>query len=616
MEGVRQRKAIPGSGWRAGFLLALALTILAGITWLAGRQIAATVESDRWESHTYVVIQKLDRLLSALTDAETGQRGFLITGQAEYLEPYHAALGQIEQNLDLLKALTKDNPRQQQRLAQLEPLIRARQATLRTNIDLRATQGFEAASQSIAMGYGKQLMDQIRRQVTEAQEEEAQLLKQRIAVNQANARKTVHILIIGAALTYFLFLGAFVLLRREILVRRQMEADLRTTEVRYRRLFEAAHDGVLLLDTHSRRITGANPFITSLLGYSREELVGKELWQIGLLKDAEASRAAFGQLAREGHIRYEDLPLQTKTGETREVEFISNRYEENGHSVIQCNIRDITERKRLEAERAALLAREQRRAGELQRLNDCLRAKEEQLQAANRELNDFATIVSHDLRTPLRGVATLAKWLQSDYADKLDEEGRANLADMVKRVGWMDRMIEDILQYSRLGRTEERAEPVALAQLVPEVIENLRPPPEVQVRVAPGLPVVQGEPVRLRQLFQNLIGNAIKYGDKPQMEIRVDWADSGSVWEFSVTDNGPGIEERHFERIFKIFQTLAPKDKTDSTGVGLALVKRIVERPGGRVWVESRLGQGSAFHFTWPKRPWAGAAEMVERIAA
>ena len=241
----------------------------------------------------------------------------------------------------------------------------------------------------------------------------------------------------------------------------------------------------------------------------------------------------------------------------------------------------------------------------LRRLKDELEARVErrtaELAAANRELKDFATIVSHDLKTPLRGVATLATWLQTDYADRLDEGGREHLTEMVKRVTRMDRMIDDILQYSRAGRAGEEPEPVALADLVPAVVQDLAPPGHVRVDVAPGLPVVPGEPVRLRQVFQNLIGNAIKYANKPEVEIKAFWADSGPLWQFSVADNGPGIEERHFERIFKIFQTLAPKDKTDSTGVGLALVKRIVEGAGGRVWVESRLGEGSTFHFTWPK---------------
>jgi signal transduction histidine kinase len=134
-----------------------------------------------------------------------------------------------------------------------------------------------------------------------------------------------------------------------------------------------------------------------------------------------------------------------------------------------------------------------------------------------------------------------------------------------------------------------------------EVVDLLAPPPGILVTVAPGLPSVRGEPTRVQQVFHNLISNAIKHMERPDGTVRVDCADAGDYWRFSVADNGPGIDPRHFERIFQLFQTLAPRDRVESTGVGLALVKKIVEMYRGKVWVESAPGAGATFLFTWPK---------------
>lgn len=869
--------------------LALGLLLILGAAAASLLSLHAHSEADARVEHTYQVRELLGRVLSQLQDTETGNRGHIITGDERYLEPYHEALQNIGPTLDRLGRLTADKPQQQERTQLLRSLAASRLAMLKEGIEQRRRGGFEAGAQVIVSGRGKATMDRIRTVIAELDREESRLLAERQAVaNQRQrwllistlAASALGVLLVSLAMGYAWRSRRATLLAYERL--RESQEQVRTSEIRYRRLFEAAHDGVLLLNEATLKITDANPFMTELLGYSREELVGKELFEIGLVKDAQASQAALRHLKETGQIRYENLPLQARTGETREVEVVANRYEEDGHSVIQCNIRDISQRKRAEkalreseiryrtlfdsidegfcivevifdeddkpidyrfleispsfekqtgligaqgktmrelapkheehwfeiygrialtgqsarfqnrAEqlgrwydvyafrlgepekrqvailfnditerkrtetvqaqfrslfesgpglylvlkpenyeivavsdaylRATMTQREdikgkrlfevfpdvpddpaadgvrnlrvslervkarrqadvmavqhypirrpdsegggfeerwwspinspvlgadgeiahiihrvedvtpfirrmqaqgkavdglrlidghaQRleaeivlRGQELQRTNEQLRQSEEQLQAANRELTDFATIVSHDLKSPLRAVATLAKWMQGDYADKLDAEGRENLAEMVKRVGRMDRMIDGILQYSRAGRAVEKPMPMALAELLPAVVQDLAPPAHVHVHIAPGLPVVYGEAVRLLQLFQNLISNAIKYGDKPQMEIRVDWADAGEFWQFSVADNGPGIEERHFERIFKMFQTLAPKDKTDSTGVGLALVKRIVEGAGGRIWVESRVGEGSTFFFTWPKEP-------------
>ncbi len=260
-------------------------------------------------------------------------------------------------------------------------------------------------------------------------------------------------------------------------------------------------------------------------------------------------------------------------------------------------------------QQARLREQVERHASELeQRVEERTTALEQanaRLSEVNEELEEFAYIVSHDLKAPLRAITQLAYWLSSDYADVLDEAGQQKLRLLVGRAKRMHNLIEGILQYSRVGRAQERQRPVDLDKLVREIIENLGPPPHITVTIEGTLPIVMGDPTHLEQVFQNLVSNAIKFMDKPEGRITVRGEDRGEFWQFSVSDNGPGIEEKHFERIFKIFQTLAPRnggpDGTGSTGIGLSLVKKIVERRGGRVWLESTLGKGSTFYFTWPK---------------
>jgi len=241
---------------------------------------------------------------------------------------------------------------------------------------------------------------------------------------------------------------------------------------------------------------------------------------------------------------------------------------------------DITRRWQLEHQRSRLIA---------------------ELQTANRELSDFAYVVSHDLKAPLRGISSLASWLVTDFSEKLGPEGREHLGLIASRVKRLAALIDAILAYSRAGRSNEHRGPVALGPLVGNVIDLLAPPPRVTVSVVGELPTLTAEAVKIQQVFQNLLSNAIDFMDKPAGWVRVACAAEAGHWHFSVADNGPGIEPRHFERIFQLFQTLATRDSNDRTGVGLALVKKIVELEGGRVWVESERGTGTTFHFTIPQ---------------
>lgn len=245
------------------------------------------------------------------------------------------------------------------------------------------------------------------------------------------------------------------------------------------------------------------------------------------------------------------------------------------------SLRDVTERTKAKKKQDALL---------------------EQIAAINEELSHFAYVVSHDLKAPLRGIKLITEWLYEDYADQFGDEAKEQMDLLMNRVQRMHNLIEGVLQYSRVGRIKEEHTTVDLNRLVTDVADIVAPPDHIDVIVEDSLPVITCEKTRITQVFQNLISNAVKYMDKPEGRIVVGCAEDRDTWTFWVSDNGPGIEAKYFDRIFRIFQTLTARDKFESTGVGLTLVRKIVEFCGGKVWVESEVGRGSTFFFTFPKQ--------------
>jgi signal transduction histidine kinase len=268
--------------------------------------------------------------------------------------------------------------------------------------------------------------------------------------------------------------------------------------------------------------------------------------------------------------------------------------EERTHELREVNEQleqEIAEHKRVEERQAELL---------------------EKVENTNQELKDFASIVSHDLKAPLRGIKTLANWILSDCADKLEAEANEQMNLLLERVERMYNLIEGTLRYSRAGRSEGKRVPVNLNNFVPEIIDMVVPPENIDVTVEKELPVIECEETHIMQVFQNLLSNAIKYMDKPQGWIKVGCVEQDGFWKFSVADNGPGIEEKHFEKIFKIFQTLPTSLNFEGTGVGLTIAKKIVELYNGKIWVESKVGEGSAFFFTLPKQKMGSKNEKLE----
>lgn len=225
------------------------------------------------------------------------------------------------------------------------------------------------------------------------------------------------------------------------------------------------------------------------------------------------------------------------------------------------------------------------------------------LERSNRELDAFAYAASHDLRAPLRGIANLAQWIEEDLgaASQLKQETAEMLQLMRNRMHRMEALIEGLLEYSRAGRAHQAPERVEVKQLVKEVVDLLAPPESATINLEPDLPVLSTERLPLEQIFLNLINNALKHAARQDAEVTIGARANGAFYEFSVRDNGPGIAPEFHERIWGIFQTLEPRDKVEGTGIGLALVKKLVEARGGRAWVESTVGQGATFRFLWPK---------------
>jgi len=535
---------------------------------------------------------------------------------------------------------------------------------------------------------------------------------------------------------------------KDITERKRAEEALTTSEVRYRRLFEAARDGILILDADTGMVVDVNPFLVEMLGYSREQFLGKKIWELGVFKDIAANRANFLELQQKEYVTFENLPLETAKGRLIDVEFVSHVYQVYRHKVIQCNIRDITARKREEenlrrfatvvrdsndaitiqdfegritawnhgaelmygyGEKEALLENierltapgkveeqkdftrrlvageaitsfetqrvtkdgrvldiwltvtklvddagrsigiasterditERKRAeagilaaqAELQRLlaeadqahlallrvvEDRKTAEEEvrrlnaeleqrvrdrtaQLEAANQELEAFSYSVSHDLRAPLRAIDGFSRIVLDEHAPALAPEAQRYLHLVQDNTQQMGRLVDDLLAFSHLSRQPMAKQLVDPADLVHAALQDLHAEQagrQIDL-VIRDLPTCQADPALLKQVWVNLLSNALKFTrPRERAVIEVGAYEEGSHPVYCVKDNGVGFDMQYVGKLFGVFQRLHRSEDYEGTGVGLAIVQRIVHRHGGRVWAEAKVDQGATFWFT------------------
>ncbi|MCL5037857.1 MAG: PAS domain S-box protein [Chloroflexi bacterium] len=374
--------------------------------------------------------------------------------------------------------------------------------------------------------------------------------------------------------------GRFATIFSDITERRKAEEALRQSEEKFRILFDGSGDAIFIHDL-AGRVLEINDTAIKRLGYNREEFLKMTVADIDTKEFAGKVMGRLEVLKRSGSAVFEAAHV-TKDGRVFPVEINSRMIEYDGKPAILSGARDITERKEAEHELIMIT---------------------EELARSNRELENFAYVASHDLQEPLRMVSSFVQLLARRYQGKLDKEADEFISYVVDGAGRMQEMINDLLAYSRIGTRGRPFEPVDLNDVLEAVLRNLKVAIEERHAVIKSdpLPVVTADVSQMRQLFQNLVGNAIKFNKKEPPEVGVSVGDLGDRWQFAVKDNGIGIEPEYRERIFSLFQRLHGREEYPGTGLGLAISKKIVERHGGNIWVESAQGKGSTFYFTIPK---------------
>jgi PAS domain S-box-containing protein len=570
------------------------LLALAGIfLWQVNSLLSATQLVDRTDQ----TIAQAHLVRELLLDQETGLRGYLIAGDTDFLEPYERGATGMAQAFDTLARQLADRPGQLAMVEDLRTQYAQWSAYARDVIALRDSGGDYQAT--VRQRTGKRLTDLMRSRITSIIVAEEQLRNERTRMAQQTT-----LLVVGSSVAGALVLGLLLVffVRRQLLAlsqsyegalaaSREGAAALARSEEQFRLLAEAAPQLIWIT-----RPDGYHEYFNQrwydYTGTTLEQTRGEGWSHLLHPEDLERTLEVWQHSLRTGDpYEIEYRFKEARTGEYRWFlgRALPARDDKGAITRWFGTCTDIDDQKRS--------------AEALQERTEELAGITASLEERNRELDQFAYVTSHDLKAPLRGIANLSQWIEEDLGEQATEDIRKQLDLLRGRVNRMEGLIDGILQYSRIGRVQGDLEPVEVGELLRDVVDLLGVPPEFTVEIGPGMPTITTERVRLQQVFSNLIGNAVKHRSRPDGHVCISTTDEHTMYEFAVADDGPGIAPQYHDRIFVIFQTLASRDTVEGSGLGLSLVKKIVESQGGRIWVESAEGAGATFHFTWPKHP-------------
>ncbi len=574
----------------------LALAILAGIQLLSHFNNRMLLESERWVEHTLEVVKVVEAIQLLAVETQSGSRGYVITGEERYLEPYHAARDRLPPAVQALRQLTADNPNQQRRCDRLEQLVSSHVVWLARIITERRTRGAAAAASLVEAGPGKALLDSMRALLADMHREEMELLAQRNReAESANAKATL-ISWAGVLISTALFIAVFYFLRQEIGRRSRAETELRESWALLQSILDSMGDGIVSANRQGQ-FTLFNPAAEQILGQGASR-VSPDQWTEQYrvyLPDGvtpyPADQLPLARALRGESVDHAEMRIR-RPGEASGLRWLSVtarpiRSADGNLAGGVAVFGDATESKQAEEE--------------IRLLNRQLEERVTELGVSNRELEAFSYSVSHDLRAPLRQVHGFAKVVCEQYSAQLDAQAQHYLGRIEEGAAHMGRLIDDLLNLARLGRRELRREPTGLSELEGEVSATLEAESnerQIEWRLQP-LPRADCDRGLIKQVFANLLSNSLKY-TRPRQRAVIEVGQAAQDGEpvIYVRDNGVGFNMKYADKLFGVFQRLHRSDEFEGMGVGLATVQRIIHKHGGRIWAESEVDQGATFCFT------------------
>jgi PAS domain S-box-containing protein len=557
-----------------GFLAVLTIIIWLGVSsFLNSKKFA---ETSKLVAHTNEVLFHAEQLLSKVIEMETNQRGYVLTFDADFLEPIHSSSDTLEQHSKKLRRLIRDNSSQQRRLDSLHDFIIAKRLFIDHVISARKI-SFDLASDSIQSMRGKYLMERIVAVITAMKKEERILLQQRVSEAEINFERFSYALSALLATTAVILILVFVAIHISLKARSKSESALRVASTQIEDLYENAPCGYYSLNGDGVFVN-INKTLLTWLHYEKYEVINQlKFRDIIVSHNLPLFETNFPIFKKQGFINNLEFDFVRKDGLTFPVILNSTALFDERKAFVKSRsvVVDIAE----------------------------IKKAQHRIRQLNEELEAFAYSVSHDLRSPLRSIDGYTKILEEEYGPKLDEEGNRLMQTIVRNAKRMGQLIDDLLNFSRIGRKDIVKASFDTDALVRSIInEQMEHVGERQIKFnIHELHKTFGDSVLLRQVWENLISNAIKYTRKSESAI----VEIGSYIEknevaFYVKDNGVGFDMNYSHKLFGVFQRLHKIQDFEGTGVGLAIVYRVVMRHGGRVWAESKINEGATFTFTVP----------------